>query len=450
MHKVIKNPRHGCDLHGALQTVEELSGAVAVVHANAGCVYQHYLADKAGHLAGGSVYGPQIPATEVIEKQIVFGGASRLREELKNAAKTIDGALYVVLGSCEAAMVGDDLAAMTKEANDIALPVVFYFSAGFKGGSHRGYANLMRAMIQQLPRIKKIPAEKTPGMVNVLGILPKADIFYKGDLCEIRRLLEIAGLDANVFFGPRDGVSELERSAGAEHNLVFSHWGLAAAEQLKEQYDIPYTIFENLPLGIEGTADFYKQLSSVITIDAAKTTAFLGHEEEQYRYYLKSLRDIYFGETLQKTTALVGDISVVKRIGPFLEQSLGAVIHTTALTDGYVHGNEEARPTIPEGLAGTVFTTDDSAEIDEILTNADVEMILGSALEAKTAKRLKIPHLTISAPNGDQVLLHKTYAGISGAYFLLEDYASAILRNNTKLQKEKQGYLRDVSIFQAN
>jgi nitrogenase molybdenum-iron protein beta chain len=77
-------------------------------------------------------------------------------------------------------------------------------------------------------------------------------------------------------------------------------------------------------------------------------------------------------------------------------------------------------------------------------------MILGSALEAKTAKRLKIPHLTISAPNGNQVLLHKTYAGISGAYFLLEDYSSAILRNNTKLQKEKQGYLREVSIFQAN
>ncbi|AEF85372.1 oxidoreductase/nitrogenase, component 1 [Treponema primitia ZAS-2] len=448
MHEVLKNSRHGCDLHGALQTLEELSGVAAVVHANAGCVYQHYLADRAGHLAGGSVYGPEIPSTEVIEKQIVFGGASRLREELKNAAKVIDGSLYIILGSCEAAMVGDDLAAMTKEATDIALPVIFYFSAGFKGGSHWGYANIMRVIIQQLPSVRKFSSEKIPGLVNVLGILPKADIFYKGDIREIKRLLETAGLTANTFFGPRDGVAELERSALAEHSLVFSHWGLAAAEQLKEQYGIPYTFFESLPLGIEGTAAFYKQLSSVIKIDETRTTAFLGQEEEQYRYYLKSLTDVYFGETLQKNTALVGDISTVKRISPFLEHSLGTVIHTAVLTDVYTHGKEEARPPVPEGLAGEVFKTDDSAEIDQILSDADVEMVLGSALEEDAAKRLKIPHLTISTPNGNQVLLHKTYAGITGAYFLLEDYASAVLRNNAEQREEKRRFLKSLDVFQ--
>ncbi|MFP3040468.1 hydrogenase [Treponema primitia] len=442
MHEVLKNSRHGCDLHGALQSLEEISGAVAVVHANAGCVYQHYLADRASFLAGGSLYGPEIPATEVIEKQIVFGGASRLREELKNAVKVIDGSLYIILGSCEAAMVGDDLAAITKEAIDIALPVIFYFSAGFKGGSHWGHANLMKSLIRQIPTVKKISTEKIPGLVNVLGILPKTDIFYKGDLREIRRLLEAVGLEANIFFGPRDGVAELERSARAEHSLVFSHWGLAAAEQLKEQYGIPYTVFESLPLGIEGTADFYKQLSLALKTDETGAAAFLEREEEQYRYYLKSITDVYFGETLQKNIALVGDISAVKRIGPFLEHSLGAVIHTAVLTDVYTHGKEDSRPAIPEGLAGEVFKTDDSAEIDQILSDADVEMVLGSVLEAGVSKRLKIPHLTISAPNGDQVLLHKTYAGISGAYFLLEDYASAVLRNNAELREEKERFLK--------
>ena len=135
MGEILRNPRQGCDLHGALQTLEALKGAAAIVHANAGCVYQHYLSDKAGCLAEGSVFGPAVPSTEVIEKQIVFGGASRLREEIKNAAKVIDASLYVVLGSCEAAMVGDDLASITREALDSGIPALCYFSAGFRGAA---------------------------------------------------------------------------------------------------------------------------------------------------------------------------------------------------------------------------------------------------------------------------------------------------------------------------
>ncbi len=37
MADIIKNPRNGCALHGALQTVQEIDGVVPVVHANAGC-----------------------------------------------------------------------------------------------------------------------------------------------------------------------------------------------------------------------------------------------------------------------------------------------------------------------------------------------------------------------------------------------------------------------------
>jgi nitrogenase molybdenum-iron protein beta chain len=440
VHEVLKNPRQGCDLHGALQTVEAIAGAVPIVHANAGCVYQHYLSDKAGHLAEGNVYGPEIPATEVIEKQIVFGGASRLREEIKNTVKVIDGSLYAILGSCEAAMVGDDLAAMTREAIDISLPAVFYFSAGFRGGTHWGYANIMKTIIRQLPAIKEINKEKIPGLVNILGILPKTDILYKGDLLELKRILETAGLESNIFFGPRNGVAELERSARAEHTLVFSHWGLAAARQLEEQYGIPYTVFESLPMGTDGVKSFFEQLASVIRIDEERFRNFLRREDEVYQYFLKSMADTYYGEALQKNALLIGDISTVSRLGPFLQRSLGMVIHSSILTDVYTHGKEENRPPIPEGLNGAVFHTDDSAEIEQILSGSGVELVLGSALEVPLAEQLEIPHLAVSAPNGNRVVLHKTYSGIAGVYFLLEDYANAVLRNNAELRKKKRQY----------
>jgi nitrogenase molybdenum-iron protein beta chain len=446
MYEVLKNPRQGCDLHGALQTIEAISGAVPVVHANAGCVYQHYLSDKTSRLAEGSIYGPEIPATEVIEKQIVFGGASRLREEIKNAAKIIDGSLYIILGSCEAAMVGDDLAAMTKEAADIALPASFYFSAGFRGGTHWGYTNLMKSLIRQLPVLKNTNKEKIPGLVNILGILPKTDIFYKGDILELKRILEAARLEGNTFFGPQDGTAELKRITQAEHTLVFSHWGLAPARQLEELYGIPYTVFESLPLGTEGVKAFFDRLSSVVVIDEEDARNFLRRADENYRYFLKSLADAYYGEALQKNTALIGDISTVKRLGYFLQRSFGTVIGTTILTDVYTHGKEENRTPVPEGLPGDVFYTSDSAEIEQILSGSGVEMILGSALEALIAERLGIPCLTISAPNGNQVLLHKTYSGLTGAYFLLEDYAGAVLRNNAVSRTERKKRLESLCL----
>lgn len=363
----------------------------------------------------------------------MFGGASRLREEIKNAAKVIDGSLYVILGSCEAAMVGDDLATMAREARDISLPVIFYPAAGFRGGAHSGYANLTKALIRQLPEIKPLITEKTKGLVNVLGILPKTDIFYKGDLTEIRRLLEVAGLEVNTFFGSEDGVDSLERLAQAEHTLVFSCWGLAPAEQLKEQYGIPYTLFDSFPLGLDDTRQFFTALSLSVKIDEEKTWIFLEKEERQYRYYLDSLADVYFTESLGKNIAIVGDTAAVKRIGPFLEHDLGAVSLTAVITDRY--GREDEKQPLPAGLGARVFESADNGEIAEILKGSAAELILGSTLEAPVAHYIGIPHLIISAPNGGQVLLHKTYTGITGAYFLIEDYAGAILRHNA----EKKG-----------
>ncbi|AEF81169.1 nitrogenase component 1 [Leadbettera azotonutricia] len=444
MHSILKNPRHGCELHGALKTLEEISGTVPIVHANAGCVYQHYNFDRAGVLAAGGISGPEIPATEVIEKQIVFGGASRLREEIKNAAKVIEGRLYVILGSCEAAMVGDDLAAMAKEARDISLPALCYPATGFRGGSHNGYANVLQSVLQQLPEIKKLNTEKTKGLVNILGILPKTDVFYKGDLEEIRRLVEAAGLKANIFFGTPDGVGDLERSVQAGHTLVFSHWGIAPAEQLKSKYGIPYTVFDSLPLGIDEAKEFFAALSAIPGADREKAKAFIENEEQQYQFYFRSISTVFFLEALARNVVLAGDTSSVNRIGKFLEKKLGASVKAAILTDRY--GKDENKPPLPEGLGEKIIESSDSGEIEEIIRGSGAEFILGSAWETRIAKALGIQSLVISAPNSDRLLLHKTYAGIRGAYFLAEDYISAILQHKTEKEAEQRRLLESLSV----
>ncbi|MDR1902106.1 MAG: hypothetical protein LBQ88_07500 [Treponema sp.] len=59
-------------------------------------------------------------------------------------------------------------------------------------------------------------------------------------------------------------------------------------------------------------------------------------------------------------------------------------------------------------------------------------------------EQYNIPHTVISAPNGNQILPHKTHAGINGAYFLIEGYVNAVLRNNAEQQTAKRKFLESL------
>lgn len=48
--------------------------------------------------------------------------------------------------------------------------------------------------------------KKKKGLVNVWSLLPYQNTFWRGDLTEIKRVLEGAGLKANILFGPESKV----------------------------------------------------------------------------------------------------------------------------------------------------------------------------------------------------------------------------------------------------
>ena len=72
MADIIKNPRNGCALHGALQTVQEINSVVPIVHANAGCGVINYLANS--KTTGGSARysGYSIPGTAAQERHVIL------------------------------------------------------------------------------------------------------------------------------------------------------------------------------------------------------------------------------------------------------------------------------------------------------------------------------------------------------------------------------------------
>lgn len=84
MSKFVDRPRYGCALGGALSTIRAMPRTIPIIHASAGCGGNLYNAMNAGggYLGGGYCGGSSLPSSNVVERDIVFGGEERLREQI--------------------------------------------------------------------------------------------------------------------------------------------------------------------------------------------------------------------------------------------------------------------------------------------------------------------------------------------------------------------------------
>ena len=427
MQKILKNPRNGCAFQGALQTIQAIKNTVPVVHSTAGCAYQSYLAGLASGSAAPFIRTDEVPGTNMQERHIIFGGASRLREQIKNTLKVIDGKLYVVLNSCPSAMVGDDVDAMVREVQEQGEKVIDGLSAGFHGDVHYGYQQILTEIFQNLPKIENSGVQKEGNLVNIFGIIPQKDIFYKGDLAEIKRILSSLGIKTNTFFGKEDGSEELLKAKNASLNIVFSRWGKAPADKLTELYSIPTISFDSIPLGLDETAEFLKKVADSLNLDFAPAQAFLEEEAADFAYYFSSLREAYYENHLAKSVDIVGDEASVVKYSGFLKKYFGSEIATAIITDFFPSDDnpESAKAESLKNIAEKVYFAQDSTEIQGLLRYTESSLILASSLEEGTAEKKQAPIILTSYPAGRKVILNRTHAGIRGAVEVAESLANS-------------------------
>lgn len=438
MAHILRNPRNGCGLHGALQTVEEIEGVVPVIHANAGCGVINYLANRASGSINGAFGGPSIPGTDAQERHVIFGGASRLREQIKNTVKVVDADLYVILNSCESAMVGDDVDAMTREIAEQGEPVVDTLVAGFNGDSYYGYEHVLADILKKLDTVKSVSSEKKDNLVNIFGIVPKKDIFFNGNLSEIKRILNAAGIEANLFFGIQNGVDELIAASTAAASITFSRWGELPAQILEDKYNIPVIYREALPTGSREIEALLSEINKVIPLDGEKVREFIEKETAYEKYYLRRAIEDIADERVAVRITIVGDEADALRLGRYAKDNLGAeiaaIILTDALSKDMNHLTDNKK--ILETLAGRVYITQDEKEIKDIIRRSKPEFILGSSLEKEIADRLGVPLLEVSYPIYHKAVLNKSYAGVIGAVAFAEDYVTKIKEFRYKKRKE--------------
>jgi nitrogenase molybdenum-iron protein beta chain len=439
----IDGSRNSCALHGAIQVIEAIEGGVPVIHSTAGCGVQHYLGINRLNPGGDVFGGPPVSSSNISQKHVVFGGSSRLREQLKNTIQVVQGDLYVIVTGCSTEMVGDDIPAMTKEGRDQDFPVVCVNTPGFRGDVHQGYQLAIKALIEQLPDLGKSERAPVESLVNIWGIVPHQDPFWAGNLEEIGRLLEGIGLKPNLLFGFAQGVSSWQHVPDAVLNVVVSVWGDAPALLLQERYGTPVLTLDGVPTGASA-GRFLLDISNRLGLDLHRTELFIESEEKRLNSYFASLADTYYRAGFQREFALIGESAQVVGVSEFLAASLGLIPRTLVITDNPPDYSRDALVTKLTGLVDgdrtEVFFSEDLAEISDLVRAGDVELVLGSALEESIAGELDVPFLPISFPLSKNVVLSRPYAGYRGAATLLEDLGSVILSKTYNSQTSYSSY----------
>ena len=103
--------------------------------------------------------------------------------------------------------IGDDVRSVVGEFQRQGKPVIVAETGGFKGDSTVGADFIWEAIFSQF--VEKGLA-KDERRVNLFGFVPAQDVFWRGNLLELKRLLGLLGIEAATFLTPQDRLHELK------------------------------------------------------------------------------------------------------------------------------------------------------------------------------------------------------------------------------------------------
>ena len=435
---LIERPRTTCAQGGALATIGSLPDVVAISHAAEGCGgnLSGAISLNSGNNGEGFCSGNQIPTSAIREKNVIFGGSDRLRHEISSAEELIDAKLFVVITGCMTEIIGDDIEAVVDEFADAETPVVAVNTPSFEGDAYTGYELVLDGVFNKyLP----VSEEKDPKLVNLFGVIPNFDPFYRGDLEEIARILRKTGLKVNTFFTPDQTFENILSAPKASLNIVLSPvWGVGFVKKFESRHSTPYWITD-IPIGAVATERFLSSLAEHIDIEKKVIDNVIKEESDSYYGYFLRTLDIIVNSQFFYYAATVTNSSYAAPIASYLKHELGWQTDDVYVTDILDKksierlqedfdkadtGAELIFETNTKQIAWSLRKRHPRNQGERYFDQHSPFYLIGSALEKYAAADLGALTLAVSYPVYNRIIADRGYAGYKGGLRLLEDLIS--------------------------
>ncbi len=229
----------GCCFAGCKGVVlAPLKDVVHIVHGPVGCSY--YTWGTRRH-KGRSAQGEQnflsyCFTTDMQESDIVFGGEKKLRQAIKEAYELFKPEAITISATCPVGLIGDDLNAVAREAEELyGIQVLPFNCEGYKGVSQSAGHHIANNVLMK-DVIGTGDAETKPYAINIMG-----EYNIGGDGWEIARVLDKIGYHIVSIMTGDGTYKELKSSHKADLNLVQCHRSINyIAEMIEIKYGTPW------------------------------------------------------------------------------------------------------------------------------------------------------------------------------------------------------------------
>ena len=429
MSFVTENPRGGCVLAGINSVLAAINHVCPILHSGPGCCMQTTAAEQgnSGHKHACFVSGVSLPSSNMLEKEVVFGGVNKLRTTIQGAIEVIDADAYFVLTGCTAGIIGDDIQSVTDEFTEKGHKVFAIDTPGFAGDSLLGYETVWNTFLDKViqPPREDVKAKRSRPLVNIFGIVPYHDPYWSGTLEEIDRILSKLGIEVNTFFTKHQGIDVVEHCSEADLNIIINPWLFnGPAKKFEKKFGVPSLRFPFVPVGATDTSRFVREVAAALKLDSALVDKVIAEEEDYvYSYLAQSI-----GQLSWKRFAVAGDASSAIGLTRYLANDYSFSPVLVVITETIYRPEDKER--IIQNLSQLEYATapkivfaSDQWEINQAILNEpeDISLLVGSTNEKEIGLEKQIQFLNATFPLNDRLVFNRTYAGYRGSLTFTED-----------------------------
>jgi len=315
-----------CKMFGAYCYLSEIRGTIPLLHGPVGCAFFPKLVppDAIRTQLLGIGDPPAFPCTDMDERDIVYGGADKLRDAIIKVDNHYRPDLIGVIISCPAAIIGDDVVDIVGSVRDRVHADIIHTpsSAGFAdeervenmdrhaedliniwknpdekpkwGIETCGRLDTLYSLIEQLV---EAPVEKLENTVNI-DTYGRFHFFedLAGELIEIKTMLKNIGIGVNTVF-PGCSVKAIKSMARARLNVMRRSEKSAKFLKAKFGMDYIFDFFGNRYIGFEGARQFYMDIAERFDRQA-EAREVLGARERDLQHEIESIRREIKGKTI--------------------------------------------------------------------------------------------------------------------------------------------------------
>jgi nitrogenase molybdenum-cofactor synthesis protein NifE len=397
----------GCAFDGAQIALLPIADVAHIVHGPIECAGSSW--DNRGARSTGPALYRLGMTTDLNEQDVIMGrGEKRLFYAVKQAVDRYQPAAVFVYSTCVTALIGDDLPAICKAAEQRwGVPVVPVDAAGFYGSKNLGNRIAGEVMVQYVvgtgePSPPPIDPARPDLKVHDINLIGEYNI--AGEMWRVLPLFDELGLRVLCTLSGDTRFREVQTMHRAEVNMIVcSRAMLNVARKLKEQFGTPW--FEGSFYGVRDVSQALRDIARLIGDPdlSQRTEAVIAREEASADIALEPWRQRLHGKRALLYTGGVKSWSIVSAL-----QDLGITVVAT----GTKKSTEEDKARIQELMGEDARMIEDGnpRELLALSKEYQADLLIAGGRNMYTALKARLPFLDI---NQEREFAYAGYRGMT-------------------------------------